>query len=250
MMKMMYDGRSEELIMLDGKVAWITGATGGLGPAVARALLDTGATVVATAPGEAGLQALAAELAVPAGRWLAQAADLTLPAAVGSATDAIVARFGRIDVLVAVAGGWRGGSTVAETELDTLEWLWRINMVTAFNACRAALPVMLAQKWGRIITIGARSALGGQARSAAYAASKAALLTFTQSLAAETRDTGITANTLLLSTIDTPANRAAMPKADHSRWVAPEQIAATIQFLCSADAAAISGAAIPVYGQS
>lgn len=237
-------------MMLGGKVAWVTGATGGVGPAVVHALLDAGATVVATGRRDEEFGPLIARVGPPGERWVPQAIDLTDPAATGNAAASILERQGRIDILVAVAGGWRGGQPVAETELETLEWLWRINMVTAFNACKAVVPVMLAQRWGRIITISARSALGGQARNAAYAASKAALLAFTQSLAAETRQAGVTANTLLLSTVDTPANRAAMPTADHSRWVAPEQIAAAVRFLCSEEAAAISGAAIPVYGQA
>lgn len=237
-------------MMLTGKIAWVTGATGGVGPAVVQTLLDAGAVVVAAGRHEEEFKSLIARLGPPGERWIAQAVDLTDPVATTDAVAAILERQSHIDILVAVAGGWRGGQPVAETALETLEWLWRINMVTAFNACKAVLPAMLAQRWGRIITISARSAVGGQARNAAYAASKAALLAFTQSLAAETRQTGVTANTLLLSTVDTPANRAAMPTADHSRWVAPEQIAAAVRFLCSEEAAPISGAAIPVYGQA
>lgn len=234
--------------MLAGKIALVTGATGGLGPAVVRLLADAGAAIVAVSRQEAELAALQCEVAVPDDHWLAQPADLTDPIAPRAVVDAAVRRFSQVDILVAVAGGWRGGKTVADTDLETLEWLLRINLVTAFNACRAVLPVMLDHGWGRIITVGARSAVGGQARSGAYAASKAALLALTQSIAAETRGKGITANTVLLSTIDTPGNRAAMPDADRSRWVAPEQVAATIRFLCSDEAASISGAAIPIYG--
>jgi len=232
--------------MQEGKIAWVTGATGGVGPAVVQALLDAGAVVVAAGLKAEKFEELKAQVGEPGGRWFAQAVDLADPAAVAASTAEILGQHGRIDILVAVAGGWRGGQPVAETDLDTLDWLWRINMVTAFNACKAVLPAMLAQRWGRIITISARSALGGQPRNAAYAASKAALLAFTQSLAAETRQAGITANTLLLSTVDTPANLAAMPTADRSRWVKPEQIAAAVRFLCSEEAAAISGAAIPL----
>ncbi|MGQ9490289.1 MAG: SDR family NAD(P)-dependent oxidoreductase [Anaerolineae bacterium] len=236
--------------MLDGKVAWVTGATGGLGPAIVRTLLEAGATVVATGRHGEEFAQLTAQSGAPGERWLALPLDLTDFTAVKAAVDTILQQLGRIDILVAVAGGWRGGQPVTDIEPETLDWLWRINMVTAFNACKAVLPAMLAQRWGRIITVSARSALGGQPRNAAYAASKAALLAFTQSLAAETRQVGITANTVLLSTIDTPANRAAMPTADHSQWVAPEQIAAAVRFLCSEEAAAISGAAIPIYGQA
>lgn len=239
-----------ERVMLTGKIAWVTGATGGVGPAVVKALADAGATVLASARDEAAVAALAAEHGIPADRWLALPVDLTDEAAVQAVVGAGVARFGRIDILVAVAGKWRGGATVAETEPATLDFLWRVNVQTAFNACRAVLPHMTAHGWGRIITFGARAAVAGQAKSGAYAASKAAVVALTQSIAAEVRADGVTANTLLPSTVDTPDNRAAMPEADWSKWVRPEQIAAAVRFLCSEEAAALSGAAIPLYGRA
>lgn len=236
--------------MLIGRVAWVTGATGGLGPAVVRELVQAGASVVATARVQADLDELPRAIGIPPDRYAGHAADLTVPAEVQAVVDATIGRCGRIDILVAAAGGWRGGTAVAETASTTLEWLLGINLMTAFNACRAVLPGMIGSGWGRIITIGARAAANGQARSSAYAASKAALLALTQSIAAETRQTGVTANTLLISTIATAANRAAMPAADHSGWVTPEQIAGVVRFLCSDEASAISGAAIPVYGRA
>jgi NAD(P)-dependent dehydrogenase (short-subunit alcohol dehydrogenase family) len=193
---------------------------------------------------------LQAKVQVSPERWLAHPSDLTDPASVQGLVDEAVAHFGHLDILVAAAGGWRGGAPVAATDLSTLDWLWRTNLVTAFNACRAVLPVMQTHGWGRIVTISARSAVAGQARSGAYAASKAALIALTQSVALETRNQGITANVLLLSTVDTPANRASMPETDPGRWVQPAEVAATIRFLCSPEAAAISGAAIPVYGRA
>jgi NAD(P)-dependent dehydrogenase (short-subunit alcohol dehydrogenase family) len=208
-----------------------------------------GASIVATARSTDGLRSLQAEVGIADGAWLACPCDLTDDKAAKMVAAAALDHFGHLDILAAVAGGWRGGSAVAETDPLDLEWLLGINLVTTFNACRAVLPGMLAQRWGRIVTIGARAAVGGQARSGAYAASKAALLALTQSIAAETRSGGITANTVMISTIDTPANRAAMPDSDYHRWVTPEQIAATVCFLCSEEAAAISGAAIPVYGR-
>jgi NAD(P)-dependent dehydrogenase (short-subunit alcohol dehydrogenase family) len=216
--------------MLTGRVVLVTGATGDLGVAVVRELAAAEATIVATARDPTRVEALRIEVGLPGERY--------------------IARFGSLDILVAATGGWRGGKPIAETDVATLNWLLQINLFTVFNACRAVLPHMLARGWGRIITVGARSAQTGQARSGAYAASKAALVALTQSIAAETRQAGITANTLLPSTIDTSANRAAMPDADYSRWVKPEQIAATIRFLCSDGASAISGTAIPIYGRS
>jgi NAD(P)-dependent dehydrogenase (short-subunit alcohol dehydrogenase family) len=232
--------------MLVDKVALITGATGGVGPAVAHSMAETGARLVLTARHNEALVELSKELSLPPERCMTQPADLADPGAVQTLVNDTLARFGRVDILIAVAGGWRGGTLVAETSIETLDWLWRTNLLTAFNITRAVLPSMQAQGWGRIVTLAARSALSGQARSGAYAASKAALLALTQSIATETRTQGITANTLLISTADTTANRTAMPTADSSRWVAPKQIAATIRFLCSDEAAAISGAAIPI----
>lgn len=236
--------------MLTGKVAWVTGATGGVGPAVVRALAEAGATVLASARDESEVAALAIDNAIPGERWLALPLDLTDASAVHAAAARAIERFGRIDILVAVAGKWRGGTTVAETDSATLDFLWRVNLLTAFNACRAVLPYMMAGGWGRIITFGARAATAGQAKSGAYAASKAALIALTQSVAAEVRGSGITANALLLSTVDTPDNRAAMPAADTSKWVSPEHIAGVVRFLCTDEASSISGATIPVYGRS
>lgn len=236
--------------MLTGKVAWVPGATGGVGPAVVKDLADAGAIVLASARDAAAVAALAAKHGIPADRFLALPVDLTDESAVQTAVAAGVARFGRIDILAAVAGTWRGGATVAETEPATLDLLWRVNVQTAFNACRAVLPHMTSQGWGRIVTFGARAATTGQAKSGAYAASKAAVLALTQSIAAEVRADGVTANTLLMSTVDTPDNRAAMPEADWSKWVQPEQIAAAVRFLCSDAAAALSGAAVPLYGRA
>lgn len=235
---------------LQGKVALVTGATGGAGPAVIAALAGAGAIIAAASRSESDLDQLGRRTGLPPERWLARPSDLGDPAAAQTLVDQVSGHFGGVDILVALAGGWRGGTSVAATEPATLEWLLRTNLWTAFNVCHAVLPVMQARGWGRIVAVGARSAVAGQARSGAYAASKAALLALIQSIALETRNQGITANVLLASTIDTPANRASAPDADPGRWVTPDQIAATIRFLCSEGAAAISGAAIPVYGRA
>jgi NAD(P)-dependent dehydrogenase (short-subunit alcohol dehydrogenase family) len=236
--------------MLSEKILVLTGATGGVGPAVARAALADGAFVVATARSLVELDDLRDTLGASPDRWLSAPADLANEAEANAVIEAAVSRFGGLDVVCALAGGWRGGDPVSETASTVLEWLWRINLLTAFNTCRAALPHLVARGWGRIITLGARSVVSGQARSGAYAASKAAVVALTQSIAAEVRTTGVTANAILPSTIDTPANRDAMPNADFSKWVTPEQIAATVRFLSSHEASAISGASIPVYGRA
>lgn len=236
--------------MLTGKTAWITGATGGIGPAMVRVLAGAGAAIVATARDEGKLQSLESEIQIEHDHWLAMTADLTDPEAAQAVVAAAATRFGGVDILVAVAGGWRGGKAVAETDSATVKWLLDVNFNTAFNACRAVLPGMIARDWGRIVTLGARAGVAGQARSGVYAASKAALLALTESIAAEIKQTGVTANCLLLSTVDTPANRASMPGADHGRWVMPERIADVVRFLCEEQAAQINGAAIPIYGRA
>jgi NAD(P)-dependent dehydrogenase (short-subunit alcohol dehydrogenase family) len=205
---------------------------------------------VATARDLAELDGLRDTLGASPDRWLSAPANLEDESEARAMIEAAVSRYGGLDVVCALAGGWRGGDPVSETAPAVLDWLWRINLLTAFNTCRAALPQLIARDWGRIITFGARSAVSGQARSGAYAASKAAVVALTQSIAAEVRTTGVTANVILPSTIDTPANRDAMPNADYSKWVTPEQIAATVRFLTSHEASAINGASIPVYGRA
>jgi NAD(P)-dependent dehydrogenase (short-subunit alcohol dehydrogenase family) len=236
--------------MLSEKIILITGATGGVGPALGRAALADGAFVVATARTLVELDDLRDTLGASPDRWLSASADLANEAEAMALVEAAVSRFGGLDVVWALAGGWRGGDPISETAPAVLEWLWRINLLTAFNTCRAALPHLISRGWGRIITFGARAAMSGQARSGAYAASKAAVVALTQSIAAEVKTTGVTANVILPATIDTPANRAAMPNADYSKWVTPEQIAATVRFLSSHEASAINGASIPVYGRA
>jgi NAD(P)-dependent dehydrogenase (short-subunit alcohol dehydrogenase family) len=157
-------------------------------------------------------------------------------------------RFGRIDVLVNAAGGYRAGTPVHDTPLETWEFLLSLNARTAFITSSAVVPAMLEQGSGKIVNVAARAALKGGAKSAAYSASKSAVLRLTESLSAELKGSGINANCVLPGTIDTPQNREAMPNADTSRWVAPEALADVILFLASDAARAVHGAAVPVYG--
>jgi NAD(P)-dependent dehydrogenase (short-subunit alcohol dehydrogenase family) len=236
--------------MLSGRVFILTGSTGGLGFAIGHVLLAEGVRVVAVGRDQDELDSLRTALQASDDNWLGTAADLTHPGGADAVVQAAVARFGRLDGVIAAAGGWRGGQPVAETDPATLDWLWQTNVLTVFNILHASLPSLMANGWGRVVTFGARSALQAQARSGAYGASKAAVVVLTQALAAETRGSGVTANVLVPSIIDTPTNRAAMPDADHSKWATPEQFAAAVRFLCSEEASAISGAAIPIYGRA
>lgn len=234
--------------MLQDKVILITGATGALGSAVARAFAQTQARLVLTSRSKEKLERLASEISLPEERTLTAAADVTQAAGVQALVATVAARFGRIDVLLNVAGGWSGGKPVGETSVEDWDRLVALNLRSAFLLSRAVLPGMLEAGWGRIVHISSKTAVEPRAKQAAYAVSKMGLITLTEVIAAEVKGSGVTANVILPSIIDTPANRESMPKADPAKWVKPEHIAATMRFLCSEEAASINGAHIPIYG--
>jgi NAD(P)-dependent dehydrogenase (short-subunit alcohol dehydrogenase family) len=161
--------------------------------------------------------------------------------------DVTATRFGGIDVLVNVAGGFRW-ETLADGDVETWDQLYAMNLRTAVVCCKTVLPAMLARGGGRIVNIGAAAAARAGAGMGAYTASKAGVQRLTESLSEELKDRGITVNAILPGTIDTPRNRADMPDADFTRWVAPQTIAGVIVFLASEAAGAVTGASIPVLG--
>jgi len=228
---------------LSDRVVVITGSTGNLGQATVARLAAAGARLVLLDRSQRAAAPASAQVMTLGGL------DLTDEAAMATALEAAKAQFGRIDALVATVGGFEGGSPVQETGWDVWERMLAANLRTAVVACRAAIPHLLEQG-GRIVTVGARPALSGVAGLAPYAASKAALLRLTESLSQELLDRGVTVNCIAPSIIDTPENRAAMPKADHGRWVPPADLAEVILFLLSDGARSISGATIPVYGRA
>jgi NAD(P)-dependent dehydrogenase (short-subunit alcohol dehydrogenase family) len=229
---------------LTGKVIAVTGAFGNLGQAIARSAARRGAHVALIDRAPAPLQ-LHPDLA---GALAIGGVDLAAPEAATAALDKAAAHFGGLDALVNTAGTFRW-ETLAEGSPDTWNFLHGVNLMTAVAASRAALPHLLARGAGRIVNIGANAATRAAAGMGPYAASKAAVARFTESLAEEMKDRGITVNAVLPSIIDTPQNRADMPDADFSRWVAPEAIAEVILFLVSDAAAAVTGALIPVTGR-
>ncbi len=233
------------------KVVFVAGGTGGLGREVTMAFLEAGARVVVTYRSTEEFAAVvsAAErtgATPPDGA----AVDVTDAATVGKAVADIVARHGRLDVLVNTVGGYAGGTNLWEVDPRTYDQMLQLNLKAGFVLAQSVVPVMIRQNRGWIVNIASKAALDHAAGGALYAASKAGALALFDSLAAEVKPHNINVNSVLPSIIDTAANRKAMPGADFSKWPKPEEIARVILFLCSEEARVIHGAAIPVYGKT
>ena len=234
---------------LSGKVAVVTGAAGNLGRAVSQTFAAAGARVALVDRSEAALTSVQADL--PEGAESAVfVVDLLQATAVAALADQIVQRLGGVDVLANIAGGFTMGSPLHETSDNDWDFMLDLNARSVFHTCRALVPAMLRRGGGRIINVSARAATGACANMIPYCASKAAVITLTQGLAAELKDAGINVNCVLPGTLDTPQNRAAMPDQDFDRWVPPAALADVIAFLASDAARCVTGAAIPVYGRS
>jgi NAD(P)-dependent dehydrogenase (short-subunit alcohol dehydrogenase family) len=225
-----------------GKTALIAGGTGALGVAVAKAAVARGAIVTVTYIIDAELEP--ARAAVGPDVTFVKA-DVRHEADVRATIEALP----RLDILIQLVGGFAMSPT-ADTPLGKLTDQLDVNLVSSFLLCKHALAKMTAGGYGRIVTVGTRTAVQPTGQAAAYAASKAGVIAMTQAIADETRGTAITANTVLPSIIDTPANRRSMPNADPTHWVKPESLADVICFLASELARDIRGAALPVYGSA
>jgi NAD(P)-dependent dehydrogenase (short-subunit alcohol dehydrogenase family) len=233
---------------LSGKVAVITGAAGNLGRALAQTFAAAGAKVALVDRGEA---ALTAARNLPAGAESAVfAVDLLQADAVAALADQVVERFGGVDILANIAGGFTMGPPLHQTSDHDWDFMLDLNARSVFHTCRALVPAMLQRGGGRIINVSARAATEGKANMIPYCASKAAVITLTEGLAAELKDAGINVNCVLPGTLDTPQNRAAMPDQTFALWVPPAALADVILFLASDAARCVTGAAIPVYGRS
>jgi NAD(P)-dependent dehydrogenase (short-subunit alcohol dehydrogenase family) len=225
---------------MNGKVIVITGALGALGRVVADTAVARGARV-------AGIDHAASHAAVTAARIELGGVDLSDSAQAKKAIDAASAHFGKLDALVNIAGGFIY-EMVADGDIRSWQRMHALNLLTAVNASQAALPHLVKSPAARIVNIGAMGALQAGAGMGSYAASKAGVHRLTEALAAEHKGK-ITVNAVLPSTIDTPANRASMPKSDFSKWVRPQELAEVILFLVSDAASAVTGALIPVSGR-
>ncbi len=233
---------------LTNRVAVIIGAASQLGPAVAKAFADAGVRIVLVAPTQEPLDALFQTLGYRESRVMLRVADPLDAQALHALAQEVKTRFGRIDILAHLTGAYRGGGL-----LDTTDEIWQDmfeeNLQTAIHAARAFVPQLIENEWGRILTISSGVTQNPPPGSLAYLTVKSALETFTLALANEFKNNHITANVVMLRALDTPAERAKQPNKT-TGWVKPEEVAATLVFLCSDDAGAITGARIPVFGSN
>jgi NAD(P)-dependent dehydrogenase (short-subunit alcohol dehydrogenase family) len=223
------------------KVVLVTGADGGLGTHVTRAFLDAGAITVGTSR-----KIQQSSFNYP--NFTALPAEISTRENAQTIVDQVLSRFGKLDILVHTVGGFAGGQSIADTDDVTFQQMLDLNLNCAFHILRAALPPLRKTGKGRLIAIGSRAAVDPGPSVGAYSASKAAMVSLMKTVALENKDAGLTANVILPGTIDTPANRKAMPNSDFSKWVRPASIASLIVWLVSEAGSDVDDAAIPVYG--
>lgn len=226
---------------MDNRIVFITGANGGLGASVTQHFLNAGATVI-------GASKRISKDDFPHANFHALAGDFTKSAEVNTAVGSVVAQFGRIDALIHVLGGFAGGQSVADTDDASWEQMQDLNLTSAFYVLRAAIPHLRKSGKGRIVVIGSLTAAEAHANLGAYITFKSALATLVKTVALENKDAGLTANVVLPGTMDTPANRKAMPNADFSKWLQPKEVADLVLWLASEQAGHVSAAAIPIDG--
>jgi NAD(P)-dependent dehydrogenase (short-subunit alcohol dehydrogenase family) len=232
------------------KTLVITGGTGGLGTALVRRLVyeDYRLAITYLLPDEA--TAFEEEFDVDEDQLLLLRVDATNAEAVNGLMKDVADKWGAIHGLCSLVGGWAGGRDVGETDDVRFERMVDINLRSAFFAIRAAVPYLVETGWGRIITVGSRAALDYPTGQAAFNVAKAGVVALTKSVAQELEGTGVTANVLMPSVIDTPATRLSLPYADYVNWPTPDEIAAVVYFLLNEDSGVINGAEIPVYGRA
>jgi len=232
------------------KTVVLTGGTGGLGSALIRRLIsdDYRLAVTYLLPDEA--QAFEEEFDLDEDRLLLSRVDATNAEAVATLFKDVAERWGNIHGLVSLVGGWAGGRDVEETDDVRFERMLDLNLRSAFYAVRAAVPYLKEGGWGRIILVGSRAAVDYPTSQAAFNIAKAGVVALGTSVAHELEGTGVTANVLMPSVIDTPATRSSLPYADYVNWPTPSEIAAVAEFLLTDESSVMNGALVPVYGQT
>ena len=226
----------------------ITGGTGALGAAVTGRFLEDGHRVSITWRREDEIDALRRNLGTLGKDLIAVNTDVTAPQSIARARDEVATALGPVEVLVHLVGGFWGGSRVHEHPLEAWDSMMELNLRTAFLCCRAILPAMRERGWGRIVLVSSQAARADRIDQGAYAVAKAGVAVLAEVIAEENRELNVTASAIAPSLLDTPANRTAMPNEDHSKWVALEDVAATIVFLASEEGGRLRGAWLPITG--
>jgi NAD(P)-dependent dehydrogenase (short-subunit alcohol dehydrogenase family) len=235
-------------VSIENRVAVITGATGSLGRVVAKQFAEQGARLALFGTNAEKLDGLARELRLPPERLLIHAVDLRNAHATQNAAKAVIAKFSRVDVLLNLVGGWAGGKPVVEFKASEVEVMLQQHLWTTFHLAQAFVPHLVANQWGRIIVVSSPTATDPPAHAAPYAIAKAAQEALMLTLAQELKDTGVTANILQVKTIDSQRERNRKRTPENVSWTTPEEIAATILYLCSDQAHVVNGARIPLFG--
>ena len=233
---------------LQDRVVVITGATGALGRVVARQFADQGANLVLFSRSDENLKSMVAELELPRERVVISAVDIGNETNLQSAIAKVIDRFGRLDILIHLVGGWTGGAAVIDTETDTVAEMLDQHLWTTYQLSKNALPQLIENGWGRLIVISTPFADRPAAKLGAYSIAKAAQETLMLTLSEELKGSGVTVNILRVKTIDIAREKITAPSAENVYWSTPEEISSAALYLCTDQAAAINGARIPLYG--
>jgi NAD(P)-dependent dehydrogenase (short-subunit alcohol dehydrogenase family) len=238
----------DNALTFEKRIAVITGATGGLGSTVTRQLAERGASLALLDIDPARLEGLSSSLQLPETRLLARTVDLLSPEETHSAAEAVRSKFGKIDILLHLVGGWTGGKSLVDVPEQELTFMLNQHVRTSFHVIQAFVPHLVQNGWGRIVMISSPSATRPNANSGPYAVGKAGQEALVLALSQELHGTGVTANLLLARTIDAKREKIAHPTPENSSWTTPEELSAEIVHLLGDEAGMINGARIPLYG--
>ena len=230
------------------RTAIIAGASGGLGRVASKSFAEAGANLVLLGRGKEKLDAMVTEIGLPNEQILTLAIDLGDPQSVDAVAQATLEKFGRIDILLNLVGGWIGGKALIDTRTQDFEEMFQQHILASYVMLKSFVPHMLKGKWGRILAISSPNASRPLAKQSPYAVGKAGMEALLLSLAREIKGSGLTANMLLVNTIDVKHERENNPSSKNRSWTTPVEISATLLHLCSEEAGTINGARIPLYG--
>jgi NAD(P)-dependent dehydrogenase (short-subunit alcohol dehydrogenase family) len=234
---------------LDGRTVVIAGAAGGLGSVASAAFAQAGASLALLGRSLDKLDELAAELKLPAARLLTQAGNLSDAVDVGQIAQAILNKFGRIDILLNFVGGWIGGKGIFDTKKEDFDSMLDQHLYSCYAMLKSFVPPMVKAGWGRVLAVSSPNVSRPPGKNSPYAAGKVAMEALMISLAQELKGSGVTVNLVLVRTIDVAHQRQIKPSEENKGWTSPEEISATLLHLCSQEAGTINGARIPLFGE-